>query len=171
MGIVKLGKIEYETNEFRIANNKLFINGRVIEICEPDGVVQLKSDNTIVAELKSNGFTLIEGQAIRVWCENWVSVTGKVLKYWVESGKKFFNNTAKESLSKEKKMLRSKIPNKRRSIVTCSGAFNLVQLDDRTAEAWLKDSIVEHLVSHGTVSIQGHVTDVVAKDSLYISRK
>lgn len=171
MGVINVGNISIEAGSFKISGNRLIVDTRVIELCDYGGRVQLRGTDVSVDHIKFDKDILVEGRVSRAVVDKHLVVVGKVEKFFVDSRRCFFNNTASEDFKKDKKALSSRLGSKR-VIVKISGYFSNILVESSSGvsnEVWVKGNCA--YIKSNNLSVKGNVASARAGESMYVSKK
>lgn len=175
MGKIMVGGKTYESGSFKIIGNCLRVGSDTFQLCDAVGRVQLKGSNLEVGRLHyPDGNILFEGNVDRVVASKYLLVVGKVLKFFVETRRWFFNDTASTDISDTKKGFRSKVPweSFSRVVVKVEGYFSEITIrdcSDINVEVWLKGKCL--YVKGNVVSVVGKVSSASVGEAMYITKK
>lgn len=170
MGIVKIGKVEYESNNISLSSNRVVLDGRVIMLDENSKTIKLSFKDCKINRLNSSLDIILEGIAAYLKSGKDICIWGRVLRpsYGLN---KFYNMTAMEEYRRRKVEISRKVSNGR-MIIHCSGDFDNVNIFKCSfpVEVYVKGS-VNKCSSYRDIYCKGSVEGSRSDGNTYISKQ
>lgn len=169
MGIVKIGKVEYESNNLSLSDGRVVLDGRVIMLDENSKTVKLSFKDCKIYRLNSSLDIVIDGTVSYLKSDKDICIWGRVLRpsYGLN---KFYNITAMEEYRRRKVEISKKVSNGR-MIIHCSGNFDNVNVFKCSfpVEVYVEGSI-DRCSSYKDVYCKGSVDGSRSDGNTYISK-
>lgn len=171
MGIVQIGKEEYEVRNVELRGGSISLDGRVIYLCNNLTPIQVKGEDCYISTVFASGDILVTGSIESALAQKNMIVWGRVFRPSA-GGNRFYNYTASNVFKESKSRLSKKSELGRRLVIHLKGNFNSLKITsgNYSIEVYL-DGQLGRVRSNKDIIVKGSIDGSRSEDCTYISRK